>query len=85
MTLSIALAILATPAGAMAQPWRALPVTRGWHLDGAGPARYGWAWTHPTGRVTYLGATWAAVRDAAEDAAWHYRAGRQDRAEQEAL
>jgi hypothetical protein len=30
-------------------------VTRGWHLSGPGPARYGWAAIHPSGAVRYLG------------------------------
>lgn len=29
----------------------------GWHLDGAGPARYGWAWLYPTGKKRFLGRT----------------------------
>ena len=33
---------------------------RGWHLDGAGPARYGWAYHHPC-RVEYIGRTLADV------------------------
>jgi hypothetical protein len=59
MTLTIAITILLLDR-------EALPVTRGWHLDGAGPARYGWGYRHATGRVTYLGATWRDVRDSAE-------------------
>lgn len=27
----------------------------GWHLDGPGPARHGWAWVYPTGKARYLG------------------------------
>ncbi len=34
---------------------------RGWHLDGAGPARFGWGAYYPTGRVFYLGRTLEAV------------------------
>lgn len=37
-------------------------VTHGWHLAGAGPARYGIAARHPSGKVRFLGRTW---RDAA--------------------
>lgn len=66
MTLTIALAILAAPTGVAYPPSRVLPVTRAWHLDGPGPARYGWGWHHPTGRVVYLGETWVGVRDQAE-------------------
>lgn len=29
---------------------------RGWHLDGAGPARYGWAYRHPC-KVEFVGRT----------------------------
>ncbi len=32
-------------------------ISHGWHLDGAGPARFGWAVVHPSGRVRYLGRT----------------------------
>jgi len=32
-------------------------VTRGWHLTGAGPARFGWGARHPGGAVRYLGPT----------------------------
>ena len=30
-------------------------VTRGWHLAGPGPARFGWAARHPSGAVRFLG------------------------------
>jgi hypothetical protein len=33
----------------------------GWILDGAGPARWGWAIAHPTGARRYLARTWAGV------------------------
>ena len=59
MTLTIALAVLTLAR-------EALPVSRGWHLDGPGAARYGWAYRHASGRVAYLGATWRDVRDSAE-------------------
>jgi len=36
-------------------------VIRGWHLAGAGPARYGWAAVYPTGCARYLGPTLAAA------------------------
>jgi hypothetical protein len=39
-------------------------VHRGWHLDGAGPARYGWAATHPGGRVRFLGRSARAAVEA---------------------
>ena len=32
-------------------------ILRGWHLDGPGPARFGWAAVAPTGRAWYLGRT----------------------------
>lgn len=32
-------------------------ITRGWHLDGAGPARFGYAALHPSGKVRYLDRT----------------------------
>ncbi len=35
-------------------------LTRGWILDGAGPARFGWAAIHPC-KLTYLGRTLADV------------------------
>jgi len=39
---------------------------RGWHLDSAGPARFGWAWRHASGRVTFLGQTlWLAALNVA--------------------
>jgi hypothetical protein len=50
--------VLATP-----DPADIPEVSRGWHLDGPGPARHGWAWTYPTGRVRYLAPTWVSVRD----------------------
>jgi len=59
MTLTIAIAVLTLDS-------EHLPVTGGWHLDGPGAARHGWAWRYPTGRVAYLGATWRDVRDSAE-------------------
>jgi hypothetical protein len=59
MTLTIALAVLTLAR-------EALPVTRGWHLDGPGAARYGWGYRHASGRVAYLGATWRDVLDSAE-------------------
>jgi hypothetical protein len=31
---------------------------RGWHLDGPGPARWGWAYQHPC-KVEYVGRTLA--------------------------
>ena len=37
-------------------------VRRGWHLDGVGPARYGWGATYPSGKVRYLGPTLAAAQ-----------------------
>lgn len=30
-------------------------LVRGWHLAGAGPARFGWGAVHPAGRVQFLG------------------------------
>lgn len=33
------------------------PWIRGWHLDGAGPARYGWGRTRAAGGREYLGRT----------------------------
>lgn len=36
-------------------------IVRGWHLAGAGPARFGFAAIHPSGKVRYLGRT---LRDA---------------------
>lgn len=36
-------------------------IVRGWHLAGAGPARFGWAAKHPSGAVRYLG---RSLRDA---------------------
>lgn len=35
-------------------------IVHGWHLDGAGPARFGWASVHPA-RVRFLGRTLAEV------------------------
>jgi hypothetical protein len=35
-------------------------IRRGWILDGAGPARYGWAAIHPC-KESYLGRTLADV------------------------
>ena len=32
-------------------------VSRGWHLIGAGPARFGWAAIHPSGAKRWLGST----------------------------
>lgn len=37
----------------------------GWHLIGAGPARFGWAWAHPCS-LQWLGKT---KREAVEQAA----------------
>jgi hypothetical protein len=37
-------------------------ITRQWILDGAGPARYGWAAIEPC-RLRYLGRTLAEARD----------------------
>lgn len=37
-------------------------VSRGWHLCGAGPARYGYAFRHPTGALTWLGSTSTEVK-----------------------
>lgn len=34
---------------------------RGWHLDGAGPARFGWATPKPAGGVTWQGKSLAEV------------------------
>lgn len=37
-----------------------VPLTRGWILDGAGPARYGWGAIHPC-KTTFLAATLEGV------------------------
>jgi len=36
-------------------------IVRGWHLDGAGPARHGWGAVYPTGHVRFLGRTLLAA------------------------
>ncbi len=41
----------------------------GWHLCGAGPASFGWAWVYPTGAKKWLGRTQAEVVKALRDAA----------------
>ncbi len=38
----------------LADPKQAL--SRGWWLDGAGPARFGWAYQHPC-KTEFIGAT----------------------------
>lgn len=43
---------------------------RGWHLDGPGPARYGWATRSPAGRVHYRGRTLAEVLASASTDNW---------------
>ncbi len=36
---------------------------RGWHLDGPGPARFGWAAPEPAGGVRWLGRTLRAISE----------------------
>ena len=38
-------------------------LTLGWHLDGSGPARYGWAYQHPC-KVEFVARTLFGVTEA---------------------